>query len=85
MKVYINYEAFELIERKGSMTPQELAKHLGLKVDSAAAWLSRWAVKGYLIWVPDPYKKRTGRPSGRYKIGEKWWGELAFGVKLEQG
>ncbi len=85
MRVYINYEAFEIIERNGSITPQELAKHIGVKVDSAASWLSKWASKGYLKWVPDRYVKRKGRPSGRYEIGKKWWGELSFDVDKEQG
>lgn len=93
MRTYINYEAFELIERRGSITPAELAKTLGVQVDSAASWLSKWTSKGYLKWVPGPgvvkeHRREPGRPrgsGGRYVIGKKWWGELAFDVDKEQG
>ena len=92
-RVYINYEAFELIENLGSITAAELAKHIGVKQGSAANWLSRWAKKRYLKWEPGPEVTRTrrrkvGRPggsAGRYVIGEKWWGELAFGTDSDQG
>lgn len=85
MKTYINYEAFEFIERQGSTTPTVLAKHFGTKVDSAASWLSKWATRGYLEWVPGPYEKKRGRPGGCYKIGKKWWGDIAFDVNKDQG
>ncbi len=92
MKTYINYEAFELIEKLGSITPAELAKHLGVKVDSAASWLSKWTSRGYLKWVPDATrmknssgKRKSGRRKGSYEIGVKWWGELALDVDRDQG
>jgi len=93
MRVYINYEAFELIERRGSITPAELAKHFGTKVSSAASWLSKWTGKGYLKWEPGPkipreHRRGCGRPlgsGGRYRIGKKWWGELAFDVDKDMG
>lgn len=92
-RTYINYEAFELIERRGSITAQELAKHIGVKKDSAASWLSKWTKRGYLRWVPGPevprtHRRGTGRPrgtAGSYELGEKWWGELAFDVNKVQG
>ncbi len=92
-RVYINYEAFELIERRGHITPKELAKAIGVKEHSAANWLSRWAKKGYLEWRPGAKTVRThrrgvGRPGGSagvYVIGKKWWGELAFGTNSDQG
>ena len=83
MKVYVNREAFELIEQRGRITPMELAKALGLKKGSAATWLSRWASKGYLEYVPSHEhqsrkKKKPVGSYGYYKIGKKWWGELVF-------
>lgn len=92
-RVYINYEAFELIENLGSITAEELAKHVGVKKGSAANWLSRWAKKNYLKWEPGPAvirgrRRGVGRPegsAGKYVIGEKWWGELAFGTNSDQG
>lgn len=89
MKVYINREAFEYIERKGlkGVTTQELADKLGIKERSAAAWLSKWAAKGYLEHVsysglPIKMKRgKRGRPrgsAGHYKIGRLWWGRLVF-------
>lgn len=92
-RVYINYEAFELIERLGSITAEELAEHIGVKRGTAANWLSRWAKKDYLEWIPGIKTIRTrrrgiGRPSGimgKYVIGKKWWGELAFDVNKDQG
>lgn len=90
MRVYINYEAFELIEKWGSATPERLAKHLGVKKASMAVWLSRWTKKGYLEYVPNPvhYSRKArekSTPHGYYKMGKKWWGELAFDVNKEQG
>ena len=92
-KVYINYEAFELIERRGKITARELAKHIGVKESSAATWLSKWAKRGYLTWVPrvDKPKKHTKKPGrpigsgGSYRLGEKWWGGLAYDVNKDQG
>ena len=92
-KVYTNYEAFELIEKLGSITAEELAKHIGVKKGTAANWLSRWAKKDYLEWRPGIKAARThrrgvGRPggsAGRYGIGKKWGGELAFGTNSDQG
>jgi len=84
MKVYINREAFELIERRGTITPEELAKALGMKKHSAAVWLSRWAGKGYLEYIRDHEhhsrkKREPVGPYGYYKINmKKWWGELVF-------
>lgn len=86
MKVYINYEAFELIEKRGSMTPTELAKAIGIKETSAAVWLSKWTKKGYLKWESTGKRERVGgkgrpgRPLGHYKITNqcRWWGELVY-------
>ncbi len=88
-RVYINYEAFELIEKLGSITAEELAKHIGVKHGSAATWLSRWAKKGYLRYVYSPVhysKKRREKPGprGYYVIGDKWWGDLAYDVNKDQ-
>lgn len=74
----VNREAFELIERRGGITPEEMAAKFGIVKGTAAAWLSRMARQGYLKWVPDSYMKRVGRPSGRYVVGPKWWGELVY-------
>ena len=89
-RVYINYEAFELIEKLGSISAEQLAKHIGVKQGSAATWLSRWAKKDYLEYVYSPThysrkKKEKSGPRGYYKIGKKWWGELAFDVNKDQG
>ena len=86
MKVYINHEAFELIEKRITITPAELAKAIGVKESSAAAWLSKWAGKGYLLHIPGlpserEHRRGPGRPRGSggcYRIGRKWWGELVF-------
>lgn len=86
MKVYVNYEAFELIEKRRTITPAELAKAIGIKETSAAAWLSKWTKKGYLKWFPAGSRERVGgkgkagRPSGYYRITNqcRWWGELVY-------
>lgn len=80
MKVYINREAFEYIEKRVSVTPEELAEKFGIKKASAASWLSKWASRGYLEFVSVPIggKRRVGRPKGCYKIGSLWWGRLVF-------
>lgn len=83
MRTYINYEAFEIIEKRGHITPGELAKAIGIKKHSAATWLSRWVRKGYLEYVPhhEHFSRKRGNkstPHGYYKIGKKWWGELAY-------
>lgn len=85
-KVYINYEAFQLIEQRKTITPDELAKAIGVKASSAASWLSKWAKRDYLEYVPFvgpmPERRRgPGRPKGargHYKIGKKWWGALVY-------
>ncbi len=92
-RTYINTEPFELIEKFGSLTAEELAKHIGVKRGTAANWLSRWAKKGYLKWKPGVTVTRThrrdvGRPHGgmgKYVMGDKWWGELALSVNKDQG
>ena len=92
-RVYINYEAFELIEKLGSITAEELGIHIGVKKGTAANWLSRWAKKDYLEWRPGIKAARTrrrgvGRPSGitgTYVIGRKRRGELAFGTNSAPG
>lgn len=82
-RVYINYESFELIERREHITPKELAKAIGVKEHSAATWLSRWSKRGYLEYVHSPvhFSRKKGEkpgPRGYYKIGKKWWGALVY-------
>lgn len=67
----IKYEMFQFIEKKGSVTPEELASKFGIGVRSAATWLSRWAKQGYLRWVKT--SRTRGHPRGCYVIGEKEW------------
>lgn len=91
MRVYVNREAFELIEQRGHITPGELAKVLGMKKHSAASWLSRWANKGYLEYVPshEHQSKKKGEPIGAYgyyKVSmKKWWGEFVFESETDGG
>lgn len=77
-RVYINREAFELVERRGRITPEEMAAKFGILKGSAANWLSRMTKAGYLTRVPDEYVKRAGRPGSHYVIGPKWWGDKVF-------
>lgn len=82
-KVYINWEAFQLIEKRKTITPDELAKAIGVKKHSAATWLSRWAKKGYLeyVRVHEHQSRKKGEevgPYGYYRIGKRWWGELVY-------
>ena len=76
----INREAFEYIEIVGKVTPEMMAKKLGMQKGTAASWLSRWCQKGYLEHVAGEYDKRPGRPQGCYTITPKckWWGEKGF-------
>lgn len=49
----INREAFELIEQRKEegVTPEYLAKRLGITQQSASSWLSTWTRRGYLKFV----------------------------------
>lgn len=67
----INFEMFRFIEKKGSVTPEDLASKFGIGVPSAKVWLSRWTTKGYLRWVF--VHKTIGHPKGCYVVGEKEW------------
>ena len=85
MRVYVNHEAFELIEKRRTITPKELAKAIGIKEHSAATWLSKWASRGYLVYVHSHTRqsRKAGKPVGSYgyyTITNKcrWWGELVY-------
>lgn len=77
MRVYINREAFQYIESRGSVgvTVQQLSDKLGIKKRSAATWLSKWAAEGFL-----KHKKGPWREAGIYFINNecKWWGSKVF-------
>lgn len=87
-RTYIKIEQFQYIELKGSVTIDEFARKFGLPKKSAAVWLSRWAGRGYLTQGPPKTRRRVagqiGRPKGGgYRLGPKWWGELAYGTGAE--
>lgn len=50
----INAEAFELVEQRKEegITAEYLAKRLGITRRSAASWLSKWARRGFLKYIP---------------------------------
>jgi hypothetical protein len=50
----LNAEAFELVEQRKEegVTAEYLAKRLGITPRSAASWLSKWARRGFLKYVP---------------------------------
>lgn len=82
MKGILNRELFELIEKRGSVTVDDVAKKFGLKRRSAASLLSKWTNyfdrdrgchRHYLV-----HGKGKGRSPGRYRIGPDWWGERLF-------
>lgn len=58
----INAEAFELIEKRKEegVTAEYLAKKLGIKVESAASWLSTWTRRGFLKHI-----RYEGTPSAQ--------------------
>jgi len=94
MRVYINKEAFELIEASGSkgVTPEYLSKHLGIRESSARSWLSKWTKKGYLTHVEGSRADKQGRDKsvrvqGAYRIDDtcKWWGEKVFESETHPG
>lgn len=86
----VNYELFQYIEKKGSVTVDDVAAKFGLSRRSAATMLSRFTnydkdgiKKHYLIRVTHhKVRKRLGRYGPKnalrswYKIGPDWWGEL---------
>lgn len=78
----ISIEGFQLIEHRGTVSPDEFADKFRIKLQSARTWLSRWASRGYLTFIPsDDYssRRKPGRPGGgRYKIGVKEWGNLYY-------
>ncbi len=82
MKGLLNRELFDLIEKRGSVTVDDVANKFGLKRRSAASILSKWTnyfdgVRGcrrhYLI-----HEKGKGRSPGQYRMGPDWWGERLF-------
>lgn len=86
----MNYELFQFIEMRGSVTVDEVAKKFGMSKRSTATVLSRFTnyekdriKKHYLIYEQDTVRRRrAGRfgpknvSQGRYRIGPDWWGEL---------
>lgn len=92
-----NEEAFRYIElmQAEGVTAEQLAEKLGLRPSSAASWLSKWTSRGYLKHIKFkghvPYTTlrhyRGGRPkgsTGKYTIGDRWWGDLRLRENLEQ-
>lgn len=90
----LNSEAFELIEQRKEegVTAEYLAKRLGIPRQQAANWLSKWARRNLLRYVPFEGKiERTsrrgkGRPlggQGHYVLGPIEWGSYRYG-KLEE-
>ena len=90
----INSEAFEYVEsaKADGVTAEQLAKKLGLPRQQASNWLSKWARRGFLQYIPFEGKiERTGwrgkgRPlggQGHYILGKKEWSSYAHG-KLEE-
>ena len=72
----ICYERWQYIEMRHSITAEELCIKFGFPQRTCATWLSNQVRKGYLKFVPDHvYNYHGGRPSGRYVLGDKWWGE----------
>jgi len=71
---HVNTEAFELIEKYNGMISEELADHLGIHIDSARSWLSKWASRGYLtpVKLEKPvYGKSPGPSRFMYVINSK--------------
>ena len=87
---YITREGFEyieaIIERTGhGVTAEEFAIKFGIKQNFAASWLSKWASKGYLKYVPTEYVRvKSGHPGrskgsmGQYVMGDHEWAELVY-------
>lgn len=91
-RTYIKIEYFQYIEMKSSVTVDEFAQKMCISRAYAASWLSKWAGKGYLTRDRDESgdrssigRKRVGPRTGRYRVGPKWWGELAYGANKEFG
>jgi len=78
VKVYVNREAFELVEKRKEkgITAKELSEALGITKRSAATWLSKWYTRGYLKYNRD----RGTRGAGTYYIDNTciWWGSKVF-------
>ena len=77
MRIYVQKESFEYVESKGGdgVTASQLSAKMGIKKNSAATWLSKWAAAGYL-------KHRGGkwRSEGIYYMDNscRWWGDKVF-------
>ena len=92
-RTYVKAEYFQYIEKKGSVTVDDLAKRFGLSKEHAASWLSKWAGKRYLTLMPRAKgtsvkvkeggkRGRPRGPYGHYVIGPFWWGELVYDSSL---
>lgn len=91
----IRFEYFTLVEKYGEIgiTATEMANYLGVDVQVARNWLSRWTKAGYLTLRAhktegEHHKLGRGRPAGtegRYSIGKKAWGELMSRAHISGG
>lgn len=72
----LNYEVFELIERRGGITVDELVKKLGIKKSSAATYLSKWT--NYMDTATGTRKHYLVHEGRHYRVGPDWWGERYF-------
>ena len=88
-----NDDAFRYIELMGDegVTAETLSIKIGIPVQQAANWLSKWSNRGMLQFIPfngkverlPPHK--AGRPKGgrgHYTLGKVEWASYRYG-KLE--
>jgi len=69
-RVRINLDAFMLVGLRGPVTPSYLANRLGIKLTSAATWLSKWKSRGYLVASKNVAGQKV------YSLSDKDWTEL---------
>lgn len=76
-------QLFELIEKKGSVTADEVAAKFGIKRASAAVILSRWCSRGFLKLHRSERKvgERYKPSSGSYSIGVLAWSDRFYGKR----
>ena len=86
----MNFELFLFIEKRGSVTVDDVVKKFSMSRNSVAAMLSRFTnydkdgvKKHYLVYekktVQTPRPGRYGQKNvrhGEYSLGPDWWGEL---------
>lgn len=77
----ISIQLFELIEKRGSVSVDDVVEKFGIPHRSAATVLSRWCGKGFLALerpkrvIGERYKPRAGK----YKIGPLAWSDRFYG------